>query len=73
MITRAEVKTEHEAMVMAYDRVTGAFLKGFTTEDMQNARLLDGLPRKWKDPDAFLYAAHKGVWAHYNKISHTVV
>jgi cyclase len=73
VISRAEVKTEHEAMVAAYDRVTGAFLKGFTTEDMQKARLLDGLPRTWKDPDTFLYAAHKGVWAHYNKISHTVV
>jgi glyoxylase-like metal-dependent hydrolase (beta-lactamase superfamily II) len=73
VISRAEVKTEHEAMVGAYERVTQAFLKGFTTEDMQKARLLDGLPRTWKDPDAFLYAAHKGVWAHYNKISHTVV
>lgn len=73
VISRAEVKTEHEAMVAAYDRVSGAFLKGFTTEDMQKARLLDGLPRTWKDPDAFLYAAHKGIWAHYNKISHTVV
>jgi hypothetical protein len=60
-------------MAEAYDRVTGAFLKGFTTEDMQQAKLLDGLPRTWKDPDTFLYAAHKGVWAHYNKISHTVV
>jgi glyoxylase-like metal-dependent hydrolase (beta-lactamase superfamily II) len=73
VISRAEVKTEHEAMQMAYERVTGAFLKGFTTEDMQKAKLLDGLPRKWADPDKFLYAAHKGVWAHYNKISHTVV
>ncbi len=73
VISRTEVKTEHEAMVGAYDRVTQAFLKGFTTEDMQQAKLLDGLPRKWADPDKFLYAAHKGVWAHYNKISHTVV
>jgi glyoxylase-like metal-dependent hydrolase (beta-lactamase superfamily II) len=73
VISRAEVKTEHAAMAEAYDRVTGAFLKGFTTEDMQQAKLLDGLPRTWKDPDTFLYAAHKGVWAHYNKISHTVV
>lgn len=73
VISRAEVKREHDAMVTAFERVTEAFRKGFTTEDMQNARLLDGLPRKWKDPDTFLYAAHKGVWAHYNKISHTIV
>jgi hypothetical protein len=40
---------------------------------MQKAKLLDGLPRTWADPDTFIYAAHKGIWAHYNKISHTIV
>jgi cyclase len=73
VISRAEVKTEHEAMVKAFDRVSETFRKGFTTEDMQKARILDGLPRTWKDPDTFIYAAHKGIWAHYNKISHTIV
>lgn len=73
VISRAEVKTEHAAMVMAFDRLTEAFRKGHTTEDMQKAKLLDGLPRTWKDPDTFIYAAHKGIWAHYNKISHTIV
>jgi glyoxylase-like metal-dependent hydrolase (beta-lactamase superfamily II) len=73
MISRTEVKIEHEAMVKAFDRVSETFRKGFTTEDMQKARLLDGLPRTWKDPDTFIYAAHKGIWAHYNKISHTIV
>ena len=73
VVSRAEVKVEHEAMVMAFDRVSEAFRKGFTTEDMQQARLLDGLPRTWADPDTFLYAAHKGFWAHHDKISHTIV
>lgn len=73
VISRAEVSTEHDAMVKAYDRVSETFRKGFTTEDMQKARILDGLPRTWKDPDTFIYAAHKGIWAHYNKISHTIV
>lgn len=73
VISRAELKTEHDAMVTAFERVSEAFRKGFTTEDMQKARLLDGLPRTWTDPDTFLYAAHKGIWAHYNKISHTIV
>jgi glyoxylase-like metal-dependent hydrolase (beta-lactamase superfamily II) len=73
VVSRAELKTEHAAMVTAYDRLTEAFRKGNTTEDMQKAKLLDGLPRTWKDPDTFIYAAHKGIWAHYNKISHTIV
>jgi hypothetical protein len=47
--------------------------KGFTTEDMQKAKLLDGLPRQWADPDKFIYDAHKSMWAHHNTLSHTVV
>jgi cyclase len=73
VISRAEVKTEHTAMVTAFDRVSEAVRKGFTTEDMQKGKLLDGLPRTWTNPDKFLYAAHKGMWAHHNKLSHTIV
>jgi glyoxylase-like metal-dependent hydrolase (beta-lactamase superfamily II) len=73
VISRAVVKTERDAMVAAFDRVSDAMRKGFTTEDMQKGKLLDGLPRTWADPDTFLYAAHKGMWAHYNKLSHSIV
>jgi cyclase len=73
VISRVEVKTERDATVTAFDRVSEAIRKGWTTEDMQKGKLLDGLPRTWKDPDTFLYAAHKGMWAHYNKLSHSIV
>jgi cyclase len=73
VISRAEVKTEREAMVKVFDRVSDAMRKGFTTEDMQAAKLLDGLTRTWADPNKALYDAHKSMWAHYNKLSHTIV
>jgi cyclase len=73
VISRAEIKPEHEAMQKVFDRVSDAMRKGFTTEDMQQAKLLDGLPRTWKDPDKALYDAHKSMWAHYNKLSHSIV
>jgi cyclase len=73
VISRAEVKTERDAMEKVFDRVSDAMRKGFTTEDMQHARLLDGLSRTWTDPDKFIYDAHKSMWAHYNKLSHTIV
>jgi cyclase len=73
VIGRAEVKTERDAMEKVFDRVSDAMRKGFTTEDMQRAKLLDGLSRTWTDPDKFLYDAHKSMWAHYNKLSHTIV
>lgn len=73
VISRQEVKTEQEALEKMFDRVSDAMRKGFTTEDMQNAKLLDGLSRTWADPDKALYDAHKSMWAHYNKLSHTIV
>jgi glyoxylase-like metal-dependent hydrolase (beta-lactamase superfamily II) len=73
VISRAELKTERDAMATAFERVSDAIRKGMTTEAMQKARLLDGLPRTWANPDKFLYDAHKGMWAHYNKLSHSIV
>jgi glyoxylase-like metal-dependent hydrolase (beta-lactamase superfamily II) len=73
VISRAEVKTERDAMEKVFDRVSDAMRKGFTTEDMQGAKLLDGLARTWTDPDKAIYDAHKSMWAHYNKLSHTIV
>jgi cyclase len=73
VVSRAEVKLEHDALVQMFERVSESMRKGFTTEDMQRARLLDGLTRTWADPDAALYDAHKSMWAHYNKLSHSIV
>lgn len=73
VISRAEVKTERDALEKVFDRMSDAMRKGFTTEDMQKAKLVDGLSRTWADPDKFIYDAHKSMWAHYNKLSHTIV
>lgn len=73
VIGRAEVKTERDALEKVFDRMSDAMRKGFTTEDMQKAKLVDGLSRTWADPDKFIYDAHKSMWAHYNKLSHTIV
>jgi hypothetical protein len=40
---------------------------------MLEAGVLKGLPRTWKDPDKFLYAAAKGLWAHHDKLAPDVV
>jgi len=73
LVSKAEVKTERDALEKVFDRMSDAMRKGFTTEDMQKAKLLDGLARTWADPDKFIYDAHKSMWAHYNKLSHTIV
>jgi glyoxylase-like metal-dependent hydrolase (beta-lactamase superfamily II) len=73
VIGRTEIKAERDALEKVFDRMSDAMRKGFTTEDMQQAKLLDGLTRTWADPDKFIYDAHKSMWAHYNKLSHTIV
>jgi hypothetical protein len=40
---------------------------------MLDAGVLTGLARTWSDPRRFLYAVHKGLWAHHNKLSADVV
>jgi cyclase len=73
VISRAELEVERSAMEQLFTRMSEAMRKGLTTEDMQKAKLLDGLPRTWANPDKFIYDAHKGMWAHHNKLSHQVV
>ena len=73
VVSKAEVKTERDALEKVFERMSDAMRKGFTTEDMQKAKLVDGLSRTWADPDKFIYDAHKSMWAHYNKLSHTIV
>ena len=72
-VGKAELKTELEALDTLFTRMSEAVRKGLTTEDMQKANILDGLPRTWTNPDKFVYDAHKGMWAHHNKLSHSIV
>jgi cyclase len=73
VIARAELKAERDALVTFFDRMSESIRKGMSTADMQQAKLLDGLPRTWANPDQFIYDAHKGMWAHHNTLSHQIV
>ncbi len=60
-------------MVRIYERMTELMRKGYTTDAMFEAGVVEGLGRTWQDPYRFVYAAHKGLWAHHNTISHDIV
>ena len=72
-MTKVEFKAERDMMEEVrqriYDRVKG----GEGPNDMLEGGALEGLPRKWKDPMKFLYAAAKGGWAYHDKIGPNVV
>ena len=73
VMTKAQLQAERDMMQKLYDRVVELIRKGFTWEDMLNANILDGLGHTWADPKGFMYAVHKGFWAHHNTLSHDVV
>jgi glyoxylase-like metal-dependent hydrolase (beta-lactamase superfamily II) len=73
VIGRAEVQAEHDLMKTIFDRMVVNLRLGQTADDMLKAGLLDGLPRTFEDPAKFLYDAHKGFWAHHNKLVNDIV
>jgi glyoxylase-like metal-dependent hydrolase (beta-lactamase superfamily II) len=72
-VQRAEVQAEHDLLLAIFDRMVVNLRLGQTADDMLKAGLLDGLPRKFEDPAKFLYDAHKGFWAHHNKLMNDIV
>ena len=73
VISRKDVQAEHDLMSTIFDRMVVNLRLGQTSDDMLKAGLLDGLPRKFEDPAKFLYDAHKGFWAHHNKLMNDIV
>jgi len=73
MVGRADVQAEHDLMLAIFDRMVVNLRQGQTAVEMQKAGVLDGLPRTFADPAKFLYDAHKGFWAHHNKLMPDIV
>jgi glyoxylase-like metal-dependent hydrolase (beta-lactamase superfamily II) len=73
VVGRAEVQAEHDLLLAIFERMVVNLRLGQTPEDMLKAGLLDGLPRTFDDPAKFLYDAHKGFWAHHNKLMNDIV
>jgi glyoxylase-like metal-dependent hydrolase (beta-lactamase superfamily II) len=73
VITRAQLQAEREMFQKIYDRIFQMIRKGMTWKDMLAAGAMEGLGRTFADPSGFMYAAHKGFWAHHNALSHDVV
>jgi len=73
VMTRAELKAERDMMEEVRARLFKTVRDGDGPKDMLEAGVLKGLPRPWKDPEKFLYAAAKGLWAHHDKLDPNVV
>jgi glyoxylase-like metal-dependent hydrolase (beta-lactamase superfamily II) len=73
VMTKAQFKAERDLMEEVRQRIFDHVRAGEGPQDMLEGGALDGLPRKWKDPLKFLYAAAKGAWAYHDKLGANVV
>ena len=73
VMTKAQFKAERDMMEEVRARLFKDVREGDGPKDMLQAGVLKDLPRTWKDPDKFLYAAAKGLWAHHDKLDPNVV
>jgi cyclase len=73
VMTKAQFKAERDMMEQVRQRIFDHVRAGEGPKDMLENKVLDGLPRTWKDPLKFLYAAAKGAWAFEDKLGEDVV
>jgi len=73
VITRAHVEAERDMMQFLYGTLVDQVRMGFDYEDSLATGIMDNLPRQLDDPAQFLYDAHKGLWAHHNKLEPNIV
>jgi glyoxylase-like metal-dependent hydrolase (beta-lactamase superfamily II) len=73
LMSKAEFKAERDMMEEVRARLFKYVREGDGPKDLIQDGVLKGLPRTWKDPQKFMYAAAKGLWAHNDKLDANVV
>jgi cyclase len=73
VVGRAQVQAEHDLMLRLFELMVEHVRRGESAADILAAGVLNGLNRTFDDPYRFLYDAHKGFWAHHNKLTHDIV
>jgi glyoxylase-like metal-dependent hydrolase (beta-lactamase superfamily II) len=73
VMSKAEFKAERDMMEEIRARLFKFVREGDGPKDLEQAGVLEGLPRTWKDPGKFMYSAAKGLWAHHDKLDYNVV
>ncbi len=69
VLSKAELTTERDMTHELYDRLNKLIRSGCSASCMAQEGALDGLGRTWQDPQRFLYAAYKGLWAHHYNLA----
>jgi cyclase len=69
VMSQADLIAERDMTHELYKRLNTLIRKGCSADCMQQEGALAGLMHTWQDPDKFLYAAYKGLWAHHYNLA----
>ena len=69
IMTRADLVAERDMTHALYQRLNDLIRSGCSAQCMEQEGALEGLGRTWQDPQRFLYAAYKGLWAHHYNLA----
>ena len=69
VMTQADLIAERDMTHELYKRLNTLIRKGCSADCMQQEGALAGLSHSWQDPNKFLYAAYKGLWAHHYNLA----
>jgi glyoxylase-like metal-dependent hydrolase (beta-lactamase superfamily II) len=73
VVSKAQVRIERDMMAFLYEKLVDQVRMGFSAKDSLDSGVMNGLMRTFTDPEKFLYDAHKGLWAHHNKLAPNIV
>lgn len=73
VVSKTQLQAERDMMAFLYEKLVEQVRMGFSAKDSFDSGVMNGLPRTFTDPQKFLYDAHKGLWAHHNKLAPNVV
>jgi glyoxylase-like metal-dependent hydrolase (beta-lactamase superfamily II) len=68
-LTKAELQAERDMTHELYQRLNKLIRSGCSASCMAQEGALEGLGRTWQNPERFLYAAYKGLWAHHYNLA----
>ena len=73
VLTREHLQAERDLMAFLYERMNVLVRDGYSAKLMLEEGLMEGLVRTWDEPYKFLYAGHKGMWAHHTKLANNIL
>ena len=69
VMSKADLIAERDMTHTLYQRLNDLIRSGCSAQCMEQEGALEGLGRSWQDPQRFLYAAYKGLWAHHYNLA----